>query len=412
MGGAISNAAESTPVSVPVRYHYLDWLRVLAMLSIFFYHSDRFFNYGGWHVKSAVTNLVSTIHIKFFGLWIMPLFFIISGASVYYALKSRRAGGFIKERATRILIPLVLMGIFVLAPPQIFLERYTNGQFTGSFFQFYPHFFDGVYPFGGNFAFHGMHLWYLMDLFVFSMILLPFFYPSKKSGHSILSRLSKIFANPFGLFLLFVPLSAAALWADKMGMGITRMMGGWDMLSYVVFFVCGYLIFANRQIQDLIVRLCPAYLTAALVLTVTYLYLLLGVELPKTGPVWLGMTVVRSLIAWCWIVSIIGFGRRFLNFDNSFLKYANEAVLPFYMLHQTIILIAGFFILQISIATAGQFVIIASISFVAIMAIYELLIRRINILRFLFGMRSKKAGMKQRKSEASAIRQIPQSNQA
>jgi hypothetical protein len=87
---------------------------------------------------------------------------------------------------------------------------------------------------------------------------------------------------------------------------------------------------------------------------------------------------------------MLGYGSRFLNINNKFLGYANEAVLPFYILHQTIILIIGFFVVKWSAGIALKYAVIAIISFVAIMAIYELLIRRINILRFLFGMRLKK----------------------
>lgn len=409
MSEAMEMERTAAPVAAgPVRYDYLDWLRVLATLSIFFYHSDRFFNYNGWLVKSASTNLVSTVHIQFFGLWIMPLFFIISGASVFYSLKFRSAGKFLKERVTRILIPLVIMGVFVLAPPQIYLWRVSTGKFAGNFFQFYPHYFDGVYPMGGNFAFHGLHLWYLMDLFIFSLLLLPLFHPFKKSGRSILSRLSGLAANPYGLFLLFVPLAAVALWADQIGMGLTRVMGGWDTFSYVIFFIYGYLIFANKQIQELIFRLCPAYFKAAMVLTVTYLFFKLGIDLPKTVTVWLGMTVVRSLIAWCWIVTIIGFGKRYLNFGNRFLKYANEAVLPFYMLHQTVIIMVGYFVIQLQIPIASQFVVIAVVSFASIIAIYEFIIRRKNVLRFLFGMHLKKTALKPEENEIAGMRLLPQ----
>ncbi|MFC1886458.1 hypothetical protein ACFLZM_05320 [Thermodesulfobacteriota bacterium] len=117
------------------------------------------------------------------------------------------------------------------------------------------------------------------------------------------------------------------------------------------------------------------------------------------------MLLVRSLIAWCWVVSIVGFGRRYLNFNNWFLKYANEAVLPFYMLHQTVILIIGFFIIQLRIGIGWQFVTIATTSFVTIMAIYELVVRRTYILRFFFGMRLKN-GAGRNAPVSAAIRQV------
>ena len=139
MSTSPSQVSESNVAVRPTRLYYLDWLRVLAMLSIFFFHNARFFNFEDWHVKNAVTGLGSEIFIGFLAQWMMPLFFILAGASVYYALRFRTAGGFIRERTLRILIPLVIVGYFVISPPQVYLERLTHGEFSGTFFQFYPY---------------------------------------------------------------------------------------------------------------------------------------------------------------------------------------------------------------------------------------------------------------------------------
>jgi len=353
------------------------------MLSIFSFHNNRFFDFDGWHVKNSVTSLASSIHIEIFNQWMMPLFFILSGAAVYYSLKSRKAGGFVKERILRILIPWVGIGIFVIAPPQVYLERLTHGEFTGTFFQFYyPHYFDGVYPFGGNFAIIPMHLWYLVLLFTFSMIVLPIFLPFGGKGNSLISRLAYLFEKPWALLLLFIPLTAASLLSDVSGLGFTRQMGSWDILSYLLFFIFGYLIFSNTHIQDTIKKYSLVALIGAVLLTLA----ILALEWSSALYWW----ALRALCAWCWIIAILGYGSRYLNFNNRFLGYANEAVLPFYILHQTIILVIGFFIVQWSAGIALKYAVIAITSFVAIMVIYELLIRRINILRFLFGMRLKK----------------------
>ena len=83
----------------------------------------------------------------------------------------------------------------------------------------------------------------------------------------------------------------------------------------------------------------------------------------------------------------MGLGRRFLSFNNKFLTYANEAVLPFYILHHTVIYIIGFYVIQRSSNIGSNVLIISIASFAIIMAIYEVLIRHINLLRFLFGMK-------------------------
>ena len=160
------------------RYVDLDWIKVLATLLVFLYHSSMFFNSFDWHIKN---NTIDHTYIEFFSLlvgnWIMPIFFVLSGMATYYALNRRNPKSYIKERLLRLGLPL-LLGIFLLSPPQVYIERITNHQFEGSFLEFFPHYFDGLYlEMGGtgNFAFFGHHLWYLLMLLLFSVITLPFF---------------------------------------------------------------------------------------------------------------------------------------------------------------------------------------------------------------------------------------------
>lgn len=98
----------------------------------------------------------------------------------------------------------------------------------------------------------------------------------------------------------------------------------------------------------------------------------------------------QALSTWGWLLAILGLGSRYLTNNNRFLSYANEAVLPFYVLHQTIIISIGFYVVQWNTGVGLKYLIISTTSFIAIMLIYELLVRRINVFRFLFGMRLKK----------------------
>jgi len=388
-----SQVSESNVITKPTRLYYLDWLRVLAMLSIFFFHNSRFFNDGSWHVSNAETSLGLDIFVGFCNLWLMPIFFVISGAAVYYALKSRTAGGFTKERTLRLLIPIIIVGWFVIAPPQVYLERLSHGDFSGNFFQFYyPHYFDGFYGIGGNFGLVPMHMWFLWLLFIYSLILLPLFLRNKETGRSLGSRLATLFEKPWTLvapvLLLAVSQVLLASLGDLMSWG-----GGWNHISYLLFFISGYLVFSNARIQENIKRYAVIALITALVFQALHYLLDFGtiqIGLPdgKTGAMvyW----VTATIRSWCFIIAILGFGSRYLNFNNRFLGYANEAVLPFYILHQTIIIVIGFFVVQWSTGIALKYLVISTTSFIAIMAIYELLVRRINVLRFLFGMRLKK----------------------
>jgi peptidoglycan/LPS O-acetylase OafA/YrhL len=390
------------------RLYYLDWLRVFAILFVLLFHCGKIFDYHTTVVFNTVRSPVLSAFREFGFLWIMPLFFILSGASVFLSLRSRGTGEFIKTRILRLLFPLILIGTFIINPPYVYIERLFSGQATSGFIQWYPRFFDGMYGFGGNFAplGQGTHLWYLEFLFIYSLILLPLFIRSKKLGISYFSKLSIHFENPWALFFLFLPISVVAATFEIIGLGGVRVMGGWDPISYLLFFSYGYLIFSNAQIRDTTKKYSMIYLAVALILTAFYLDSYFGVNLkipgvtrhdflnngailPLNHSVWIAVQAFRGLLAWCWIIGLLGLGLRFLNFNKKFLVYANEAVLPFYILHHTIIYIIGFYVIQWSSSIGTKYFIIAIVSFAVIMAIYEILIRRVSVLRILFGMKIK-----------------------
>ena len=160
-----------------IRYPFLDWARIIGIFCVFLYHSGRAFDFEDWHVKNPVPSEGITIWLGFLILWIMPLMFVVSGVSSYLSLRSRTAGRFLRDRVLRLLVPLVAMGMLIFGPYQIYLERLTHGQFSGSLLAFLPHYFEGWYYPGqpGNFAWMGVHLWYLLVLFLWSLLLLPLF---------------------------------------------------------------------------------------------------------------------------------------------------------------------------------------------------------------------------------------------
>ena len=120
--------------------------------------------------------------------------------------------------------------------------------------------------------------------------------------------------------------------------------------------------------------------------------LLIGLVFWKTGgdpkygtPRYALMHSLYALSSWCFILAFLGLARRNLGFTRPFLHYANEAVLPFYILHQTVILTIGYFVVRWTIPDLAKFVIIAASSFAVIVAFYEFIVRRHNAVRFLFG---------------------------
>lgn len=363
----------------------LDWLRVFAILTIFIFHSGRFFDKMDWHVKNPSTHMGMQIWTMFLASWIMPLIFVISGASLYFALG--KVGKFIKDKVLRLLVPLVV-GVFTHVALGVYLERVTHRQFFGSFFEFYPRYFQGMYGDGGNFAWMGLHLWYLLVLFVFTMALMPMFYLLKGWGKSVLNWLGNLFSLPGLFYLLAIPVALIVIEVSPRSIWGERAWGGWSLLAYIPFFFCGFLLISHNGLQESIKRWRWVSLFLALLCTAGLAYVNDRYGSAVFGS--RGYNLLNGLFglnAWLWIVTIFGFGMKRLTFQSAFLSYANEAVLPFYILHQTVLLCVGYFVTRWDIPDLAKFILISLSSFAAIGVMYEFLIRRVNLLRVLFGMK-------------------------
>jgi len=369
------------------RRYDLDWLRVMAIFAIFIFHNTRFYDTDDWAVKNSSTYLFMDGWKAFAISWGMPLILLISGASAFFALGKISPGKYVKGIIMRLFVPL-MVGIFTHAALQVYLERLHKGEFSGSFFDFYPHYFEGMYGFGGNFAWMGLHMWYLEALFIFSLLCLPLFVFFKKStiGRRILRSLGDFLVKPGAIYLPALPIMWLIYVLDPATWG-NKDLGGWSVVIYPIFFISGFLIISNQNLQQRIQQTRWVSLGSALVLTVIYLFLEFNNEPFFNSIGELPADLIISPVAWCWLLVVFGFGMKHLNFNTPLLKYANEAVLPFYILHQTVIVALGYYAMQWNIPALVKFLFTLSVSFLITMTLYEFLVRRFNVLRFLFGMK-------------------------
>lgn len=382
---SIMDNRTSSKEKVERRYD-IDWIRIFGMTTIFLYHCGRFFNLEYWHVKNNVLSPGSSIILDVLEIWMMPLFFMISAMSSYYSLTKRAPKQYILERFKRLIIPLIFGTFVIIVPVQVYIERASHGQFSGSFIDFYPHYFDGLYALGGNFAWMGLHLWYLEFLFIFSMITLPLFMLviKQKSSH-IASSTFSVLTKPGAIFLLAIPLILVEMFVGQYRDNIIGLQdfGGWSLLTYLVFFITGFILSLDPKFKDTIEKQRISALLIAVGITllriVSYLYDFESVVKYQD--------ILTATASWCWLLAIFGFGSKYFTFNNGILKYANEAVLPFYILHQTVIVIFGFCIRDWELGVATKYIVLSSMSFLTIILVYEFLIRRNKIMRFLFGMK-------------------------
>lgn len=384
------------------RRYDVDWLRIIAMLAVFLYHCTRLFDPEGWHLKNPEQSELLFVSMRgLIWFWAMELFFLLSGIGTWYALRSGRAGAYIWERVKRLLIPLYTMGLLVLLPVQFYFELFTNSGYRGNFWQFITRYFDrfnlpGItqwpstllpIPFSG-------HLWFLQYLFLISLLSLPLLlYLKSEQGRRWIARLAGWCDKPGGILLFVIPLSLTLI-----GLRVlfeTRF--SWaDLLWYAIFFVIGYMMAADKRFTAGIKRhgwICLALWIVGFI-GVGLLVLVFGYD-PFPGKESFSLVFVLFQIAWSFtswsaVVFVLSIGARYLNTNHKVLYYGNEAVLPFYLFHQTIILCVGWYVIRWDMGIVFKLLITAVVSFPLIMILYELFVRRFNIVRFLFGMRPKR----------------------
>ncbi len=364
------------------RQYYIDWLRILLILSVFLFHIGMIFNTWGWHVKNdqlyggMLQKIMSFLHY-----WRMPLLFLISGAGTYFALGKRTSAQYLGERFRRLFIPFVV-GIFTLVPVQVYIERASS---YSSLLDFYPHMFEGVYP-AGNFSWH--HLWFIVYLFVIALLISPFLNMLRSERFLwFVSSIEGFFTKPFALNIILIPMILSQIILREYFEVNTNDLfnDGASLALYIIFFMSGFMLLPNKNIIEAIRKQRLLYLVETIAATVIMFRgpALAGSE--RTGDIiWDVCSVVIALT--CGLTAI-GYAKQYLNSDSKFRKLANEAIFPFYLLHQPVIVVVGYFVVGVHIPVLMKFVLITVTSFTIVAGLYWLVIRHINFLRLIFGLK-------------------------
>ncbi|MDH4367259.1 MAG: acyltransferase family protein [Dehalococcoidia bacterium] len=378
------------PSGIAPRLYYIDWLRVLAILGVFLFHATNVFNTMPWHIKNAEQSVVITTIQAFFFPWGMPLFFMIAGAGTWFALKRRTSSQYIKERSSRLLIPFVV-GSIILSPIQLYFEwshKVETGIFAGSFTQFV-----GSLPWGPNpriFGVMGYHLWFLGFLFMFSLLALPFFqWVRKGAGQRLISWLAQVCRHRGGILVftlppLFIRLGLQPFFPYEHDWA--------DFFFLLSFFVIGYLVIGDERLRQAVRRDWPitltvgtlAFIGAAIISFSTGELDIEGAPHSLVDFAWWGLFAVCG---WCWAAFTLFMGMRFLNFSNRLLRYGQEAIVPFFVVHQPVIIVIAYFVVQLNAALIPKLLIVVIGSLVVSLALYQLVIRRVGVLRVAFGMK-------------------------
>ncbi|MDX1753505.1 MAG: acyltransferase family protein [Salinimicrobium sediminis] len=368
-----------------MRRYDLDWLRVLVFLLLIFYHVGMFFVPWEWHIKNNRLYEWLEYPMLFVNQWRLPILFVISGMGTSYALAKRTGKQFAAERLKRLLIPLTA-GILLIVPPQVYYERLSSGAFFGSYWDFWPsRAFLGVYP-EGNFSWH--HLWFLPYLLVFSLPFTPLFlYFRKNPGNPFLRWIEQQVKSPVGFSWFLLPLVLPQIFLRPYFPETHALIGDWYTLTnYGLLFMYGFiLIMVRESFWKTVQENRRPFLLIGLLAFNSWLFLVFN----DNVPIWAEYLkpILKVINCWSWVLVLFGYAAKYLNKKSEAISYANQAVYPFYILHQTITVSLGFYIRDLDWSLGTKALLLVAGTFVISGVLYEFLIRRLQFLRPLFGLK-------------------------
>ena len=378
-----------------IRLHFIDWLRVLAVFGVFVYHSLQPFSTHDWHVKNGQLSAAIDGVVSFIDPWGVAFFFLVAGASSFLALRWRTAGQYVRERLLRLLLPLTV-AYLLLSPVQAFIEERFFGRYTGSFIPGLPLFFKQVYAQLPDTIFHPLlvdrtyHLWFVVFLLWFALLGLPLFlWLRAPRRRSLLEWLGQRARWRGATLALCVPLTIPALAV----LPLFPASEDWGTFVYLFgFFVAGYVLMSDGRLmaairRDVMVALAVAVLVdAAMLLSGVLSFIASWEKAPSYSFAYAGSWLLVGLQAWAWVLFLLGLGMRVRAFSRPLPRTVSAAAMPFFIVHQPVILAIAFFVVRWDMGIFPKWAVIAVSGFV-VSALLAIALARMPVISTLFGVK-------------------------
>ncbi|WP_037639918.1 acyltransferase family protein [Streptomyces bicolor] len=383
-------SAETQAPATSPRRGELDALRVLVVLGLVFFHSGLVFSPDDdFYVKNAQTTDAVTVLAGFAVVWAMPILFLVAGLGSRYSIRRRGPARFSRERLLRLGVPLMFATLVLCPLPQWLRLRAADPGYDESYWRFWPRFLT-VHPDPADFPFvldgehfETGHLWFVVLLLAFSLLLAPVAAPlaawAERVGRTVERR-------PALLLLPTLPLAAINAF-----LGMEEGFAGWNRWAYLVFFLFGYALADDVRVRAALRRLAVPVGVAGLVLFAGTAPGFLSLDDPFTewNPFALVTRAVFGAAGWCWVVAILGLldRPREARPPSRTMMYLGLAALPLYVLHQPVVVAIAYGVVGWPAPIVVEYAVIVAGSLAVILVLYECVVRRTRLTRFLFGMR-------------------------
>ncbi|MAW82251.1 MAG: hypothetical protein CMI63_18595 [Parvularcula sp.] len=402
--GALDGALDTRRAA---RRYDLDWLRVIAFGLLIFYHVGMFYVRWDWHVKSVYAGPAAEPLMLLVNPWRLALLFFISGVAVRFATdKASSPWAFAGSRLYRLGLP-VLMGMIVVVAPQSYFELRQAGAIEPGYLAFWGNYLkiEQLYP---MITPTWNHLWYVVYLLVYVLLITPVLPLLRRFAEGAgATALGAVAGGPVRLLLLItIPFIIYEMTLTPHFPTTHDLVNDWANHAHrFTIFMLGYFAAKHAGFWRSVDRVLPLAAVIAVGLGALRLYarayhydFYAGLFEGASAPV---MTMLITLYAWSAIVLLFGMAQRFLIRPSKALTYLTGAVFCYYILHQTITVVAGYYLTQLHLDAWPEFVLVAGITVGGCALGYEIL-RRIPVLRVFFGIKGKSGGALARLSPARA----------
>lgn len=356
----------------PKRLYYIDWLRVLVILSLIPFHAAlTYLRYGTVYIKapvSGVSALPFLIVSVPLGDFFMTLLFFVSGVASFYSFKQKGSGMYARERAKKLMLPF-LLGFIFLCPATAYLQALYEG-FAGGFLSFIPQFFRYKIIY-----YHGYgHLWFLLYLFVFSLLCVPLF----KRWHRDESRIKRpggFLAQGHRLLLpigaiIFLELCLRPFFhADQ-----TLIFDWANDAVYLSVFIFGYLFAADERIQEKVKGYFKTSIVFGTLSLVTLFYVNIQSQVLYSDEIYLTLlwALAKGVYECSVIIFLLNIGRAFLNKGGRVIGYLNRASFTVYIFHYLPVTFFTLLFIDFQIHIFSKFLLVVALSYLTVFLIYEL----------------------------------------
>lgn len=369
------------------RHYGMDWLRIGAFALLILYHIGMVFVPWGFHIKTAQPLDWVEIPMLLTNPWRLTLLFVVSGyASRALFAKSASIRSFVASRNARLLIPL-FFAIAVIVPPQTWVEVTAQHGYTASYWHFWT---QDYFRFGTLFGIvmpTWNHLWFVLYLWVYTLALaLLMLIPGATRLQSMFDR---IFAGSRALWLPLAFLLITQYWLFHREEDTHKLYDDWIAhLQYFPALLFGFGLAGSRSAMAGLAKWCT--LSAALALASYAVIAGSLIAYPDfsfpSRTVTHAFRIAREVEAWTAIAALIGIAERFLNRDHHWRATLAEATFPFYIIHQTLIVIVEFWIKPLGLGAGAEFAILVVTTVAGCWAFY-LAGREVSWLRPLIGLK-------------------------